>query len=539
MNKNVVVVADFFVEQVAGGGELNNEELINILRDRGYNILKIQSHLVTLEFVNKHLNDFFIVSNFCNLSRSYRDLIQKVRYVIYEHDHKYIRSRNPASYEDFKAPLSHIINFNFYKNAIAVLCQSEFHKNIVTKNLNIPNVINLGGNLWSLEVSEFMRELSRHPKEDTCAILDSPIGHKNTAESERFCIHRNIPYQLISDPSYRDFLFKLSKNSRFLFLPKTPETLSRVVVEARMLGLSIMTNNLIGATTEEWFNLKGEKLIDQMILKRQEIADKVEKYIQISPEKTKSPKITILSTFHEGEEFLDHFLSDITQQTIFDECELIIYDAASPGNEQKIVSPYLKKYDNIIYRRFSDKLSITECFNKMIGEARGEYLTWAFIDDRKRKNCLETLFEEIQERPNIDLVYGNCIVTDTPNESFEETKSRVIFEHSQPIFSRQNMIKCLPGPMPLWRKTMHDVCGFFDEENCNFADDWELWLRAVSVGCAFHKVEEEIGLYLTGGRSQQKNNLAQRKEEAWIFYKYAPLFGENFQKFKPYFDQFI
>ena len=77
-----------------------------------------------------------------------------------------------------------------------------------------------------------------------------------------------------------------------------------------------------------------------------------------------------------------------------------------------------------------------------------------------------------------------------------------------------------------------------DEENCNYADDWEMWLRAVAHGLAFHKVEENVGLYLTGGRSQRENNLEQRQEESMIFYKYGHLFGENFQKYKPYFDQF-
>ena len=101
------------------------------------------------------------------------------------------------------------------------------------------------------------------------------------------------------------------------------------------------------------------------------------------------------------------------------------------------------------------------------------------------------------------------------------------------------MIKCLPGPMPLWKKEIHDVCGFFDNENCDFADDWDMWLRVVSAGYKFKKVDKVVGLYLSGGRSQQGENLDQKREEARLFYKYAHLFGYNFHKYKPYFDQFI
>ena len=101
------------------------------------------------------------------------------------------------------------------------------------------------------------------------------------------------------------------------------------------------------------------------------------------------------------------------------------------------------------------------------------------------------------------------------------------------------MIKCLPGPMPMWRKALHEKSGFFDEDDCNYADDWEMWLRAVNTGSKFKKVHKTVGLYLEGGRSQQALNLAQREEEAKIFYKYAHLFGANFQNYKRYFDQFL
>ena len=41
----IVFIADFFVDQILGGGELNNEELITILQEDGHTVQKIQSHL--------------------------------------------------------------------------------------------------------------------------------------------------------------------------------------------------------------------------------------------------------------------------------------------------------------------------------------------------------------------------------------------------------------------------------------------------------------------------------------------------------------
>ena len=56
-------------------------------------------------------------------------------------------------------------------------------------------------------------------------------------------------------------------------MPKTPETLSRVAVEARMMNVSVITNNRVGAAKEKWFKLKGSELIDEMIEKRKDITE--------------------------------------------------------------------------------------------------------------------------------------------------------------------------------------------------------------------------------------------------------------------------
>jgi len=97
----------------------------------------------------------------------------------------------------------------------------------------------------------------------------------------------------------------------------------------------------------------------------------------------------------------------------------------------------------------------------------------------------------------------------------------------------------LPGPMPMWRKRLHEKVGFFDEVNHDFSDDWDLWLRAVNNNCVFKKVEQVVGLYMEGGRSQWENNVEQRREEAKIFFKNAHVFGDNYHRFEPYFKQFL
>ena len=273
----IIFIADFFVENgTLGGGELNNDVFCNLVKESEHDLQKIKSNDVDIWFLRKNHDCKFVISNFINLTHNVANYISNnLDYVIYEHDHKYVKSRNPAIYKDYIAPKSEIVMFDFYQNALAVFCQSNFHKEIVEKNLDLDNIFSLGGNLWSKDSLELMRKLSKKEKKEKFSIMQSNNWHKNTTEAVQFCSVKKHDYELIPSCSYEEFLNKLSENKKFVFLPKTPETLSRIVVEARMMGMSVVANNKIGATKEEWFKLKGEELIDFMYEKRQEIFNKV------------------------------------------------------------------------------------------------------------------------------------------------------------------------------------------------------------------------------------------------------------------------
>lgn len=271
----IIFIADFFAEQVLGGGELNNEELIYMLKEDGHVVQKIQSHMVDPHIIEANVENSFIIANFVNLQAGAIKALYNKRYIIYEHDHKYLKTRDPSSYPEFKAPKEELVNVDFYKNAKAVLCQSKFHLNIVKKNIDLKNLINLGGNIWTLESLELMQQLSKKEKKPTCAIMDSDILHKNTREAIMYCNATKKPYILIKSNNYESFLNQLGENQTFVFFPKTPETLSRVVVEARMMGMSVVVNKLIGATQEPWYKLKGEELVSYIRQKRGEIKETV------------------------------------------------------------------------------------------------------------------------------------------------------------------------------------------------------------------------------------------------------------------------
>jgi len=275
-DKKIIYISDYFVEHVLGGAEINDSVLLTEVLEA--NIERVQSHMVDLKFLKNNINNLFIISNFIYLSKDCKEYIQaNCKYIIYEHDHKYLISRNPGLFENFKAPSDEIVHLGFYTNALKVIAQSAFHKEIIEKNLNIKNVFSLGGNLWSKQSLELLEKLSQKPKNNTCSIMNSNIAHKNTRDAIKFCKLKNIPYVLIQSASYEEFLSLLSQNNQFAFFPKTPETFSRVTIEARMLGVKVFTNKLVGATYEPWFqSVKGHDLINLMHSKKKKIKQVIE-----------------------------------------------------------------------------------------------------------------------------------------------------------------------------------------------------------------------------------------------------------------------
>ena len=269
----IAFISDLFLSDgIIGGAELVNDCLITRLRARGYQVAPKHSHSP----INLNEYDFFIVSNFINMPEEVKESLYDKDYIIYEHDHKYLKNRNPSVFPDFKAPPHMIINEKFYRSARAVFCQSNIHAEVVRKNLSIRNVVNTGCSLWHNSQIATLRKHAGNKKKPVYAIMDSPNSIKGTSEAENYCLQNNMPYEKIPFSGFDEFIEKLSSYAGLVFFPKTLETFCRAVMEARMVGCKLVTNDWNGCTHEEWFpKYKGVELIDFVESKQEEVVDKV------------------------------------------------------------------------------------------------------------------------------------------------------------------------------------------------------------------------------------------------------------------------
>lgn len=288
----IAFVSDFFLsDEVIGGAELVNDCLIDRLRERGYTVEIFPSH----EFCDTSQHDFFIISNFINMSEESKGALLDKPYIIYEHDHKYLKNRNPSVFPEFKAPPHMIVNEKFYRSAKAVFCQSKIHADVVRKNLAIRNVVSTGCSLWHKEHLETLRKHCNSEKAPLHAVLGSNNIIKGTAEAEQYCKENGLEYGVIPFSEFDEFIKNIASYETLVFFPRTLETFCRVVVEARMAGCKLITNDWNGCTHEEWFpNYKGEALIDFVESKQEEVVDKVCHFLSPTVTNTNPEDITVI-----------------------------------------------------------------------------------------------------------------------------------------------------------------------------------------------------------------------------------------------------
>ncbi len=281
LTNKVIFVQDFFVEHNLGGAELHDQVVLEHFMSKDILFDKMRSFELTLEYVKENKDKVWFISNFVGLKNRIKAYMAKeCKYLIYEHDYKFIDIRNPIGYPDFIVPEKNKINLNFFRSAYKIICLSKMHREIFDKNLNLNNIDNINCSMWSDSDLDLIDQLKDVNKKDKYAIIKSSNPIKKTRESIVFCKNRGIEFDLISSKDYREFLKILSRYKGLIFMTGHPEPTPRVAIEAKMLNCKFVSQKkLIGVAHEEYFSLSGKDMINKVREMRDEALEKITGWI--------------------------------------------------------------------------------------------------------------------------------------------------------------------------------------------------------------------------------------------------------------------
>ena len=217
-------------------------------------------------------------------------------------------------------------------------------------------------------------------------------------------------------------------------------------------------------------------------------------------------RVSAIVSVYASERFIEGRLQNLIDQTLYmnGELEIIIVDSNSPENEQAIVERYLEQYSGIRYLRTPVRETVYSAWNRGIEIASGTYCVNANTDDRFTTDALETMADVLDTKPEYDAVYGNWVVTRTPNDTFESSNDKRLFIYPDfdpglffylQITSHANFV----------RRSVFDRIGMFDGNYTVFGDR-EFMLRFCAHGHRALKIEKTIGLYLENPTSVERAN---------------------------------
>ena len=122
----------------------------------------------------------------------------------------------------------------------------------------------------------------------------------------------------------------------------------------------------------------------------------------------------------------------------------------------------------------------------MIEKAETPYITNANCDDLTYEGTYKKMADALDRRKNIAVAYGNL---DMEKDGQVQTINAVEGDFSTLLSN------CFVGPMPMWRKSLHDQYGLFDKK-LHVAGDYEFWLRIAEQGEKFYRINHTLGKYL-------------------------------------------
>lgn len=218
---------------------------------------------------------------------------------------------------------------------------------------------------------------------------------------------------------------------------------------------------------------------------------------------------SIFCSFYKGENFIQSYLENLLDQSIFSQIEFIFLNCNSPENEEKYILPFAAQHSNIKYHNLDQDPGLYAAWNYAIKLCSSDIIGNWNIDDRKNREGLEILLHQFDKDPELDIAYGLTYVSHIPNEKYLDNSYNEIYPylpHSFENLLRNNSPHC----MPLWRKSLHDRFGYFDT-NYLTAADGDFWLRCAVGGATIKMVNHPVGLYYENptGRSTNPETLEQ------------------------------
>tara|TARA_R110000824_G_scaffold335251_1_gene521810 strand:+ start:6777 stop:8393 length:1617 start_codon:yes stop_codon:yes gene_type:complete len=320
----IIFVSDAFVEQYQGGGELTTEAIIEASY---FPVNKVLSTQVSVELMEKHKDAYWVFGNFAGLKKKCMlHALKNLDYSVIEFDYKFCKFRSVKKHieKEGKCECEQTLDSKLVATFLAKSktnfwmshSQLKKYQKLFPFLANKKNIVL--SSVFSDNTLKYLNNLDINKKNNKWIILNSPSWIKGKDLAVKHAEENNLDYELVWGLSYPELLSKLAAAKGLIFLPLGADTCPRLVIEAKILGCEITTNEDVQHAKEPWFKNR-DTILAYLKTRARFFWEKIEKLaaknLNFSPKRTKKEvNFKIVVPFYNAENWIDKCINSLKVQ---------------------------------------------------------------------------------------------------------------------------------------------------------------------------------------------------------------------------------
>ena len=261
---DIVFVADLFAEDYVGGAELTTEALIE---SSPLEVFKVRCSEISMETLESGHQKYWVFGNFSGLDQKLiPTIVANLNYSILEYDYKFCKYRSIEKHfaveqqdcdchEQMHGKLISAFMYGskslwWMSEAQQAIYEDRFPFLKEKENTVLSSVFN---DAFFIAV-KMLREKYKDIERKGWLVLGSTSWIKGYQQAEQWCKDNNKDYEVLWEVPYEEVLEKMAQAEGFVYLPQGGDTCPRMVIEAKLLGCQLHTNDDVQHAKEIWFD---------------------------------------------------------------------------------------------------------------------------------------------------------------------------------------------------------------------------------------------------------------------------------------------
>jgi hypothetical protein len=226
-------------------------------------------------------------------------------------------------------------------------------------------------------------------------------------------------------------------------------------------------------------------------------------------------KVTVITSLFKCEKYLHGYFNAVEKIINKNECEFLLLHNAPTENELKIINSNIRNKEYFVHKIIETREGLYSTWNRGIKLAKGKYCAIWNVDDIRFENSLSLQSRNLDDDEDCALVIGNI----NCSNKYGEIGLKLENTFNKTHLAKEVLRSCIITCFPMWRKSIHDTIGYFDEQfNC--VSDFDFQIR-VARRFKIKYIDDVLGVYLVNVQGKISNDKDHPVENNCVYLRYG------------------